>query len=230
MIKNLYRNYGDFQIVIPEWNLSTTGITSLQGRSGSGKSTVIRLLLGLESCPTLVWNLPIEKKLSVTDSPLEADRVAAFATENVAALPTEKRRLGVVFQNLGLFPHMTARQNILFAARARGVKKVVAQERLQEIAKRLQIDPWLDRRADILSGGEKQRVALARALIGEPRFLFLDEPFSALDADTREEARALVKETLQAYKIPTLLVSHDQADIRVLADHHARIENGRLIV
>lgn len=208
VIRNLVRDFGGFKIYIPEWELSDSGITALQGPSGSGKTLVIRLLLGLEPAPALSWE---------------------FQGENLAQLPMEKRRLGVVFQSYELFPHLTARENIEFAARARKVPGPDAQKQLDEMAQKLKLNHVLDRKAHQLSGGEQQRVALARALIGRPRFLFLDEPFSALDADLRSEARALVKQLITQYKIPTLLVSHDPQDISDMADRIVKIRNGQLV-
>jgi ABC-type sulfate/molybdate transport systems ATPase subunit len=89
--------------------------------------------------------------------------------------------------------------------------------------------PFLSRRASVLSGGEAQRVALARALIGEPRFLFLDEPFSALDAELRAEARALVRRALAHFEVPTLLITHDESDLKDLASSVVKIRAGRLV-
>ncbi len=208
LIQNLIRDYGDFKLDIPRWELADQGITALQGASGSGKTSIIRILLGLEPCAGLSWQL------------LNVD---------VAKLPIGERRLGVVFQNYELFHHMTARQNIEFAATARKIEISRMQEKINYFADRLKMSPFMDRRAEKLSGGEKQRVALARALIGEPRFLFLDEPFSALDADLRDQARDLIKLIIEETKIPTLLVSHDEADVKALASHIVKIKNGRLV-
>lgn len=198
VVRNLNRQLGELKIQISHWEIADQGITALKGPSGSGKTQIIRTLLGLEKCPSLSWE---------------------FAGEDLAKLPIEKRRLGVVFQGYELFPHLTARENIEFAARARKIPKEELAERIADFATKLKLNDCLDRRADKLSGGEQQRVALARALMGRPRFLFLDEPFSALDSELRAEARALVKRIISEEKIPTLLVSHDAADIAELADH-----------
>ena len=147
---------------------------------------------------------------------------------DIAKLPIEQKKLGVVFQSYDLFLHLTALQNIDFAARARKVSPERQKQQMQNIVNCLKIEPILHRKAQVLSGGEKQRVALARALIGEPRFLFLDEPFSALDAELRSEARQLVLNTIRKFEVPTLLVSHDEADIQVLADHVVEIRNGKI--
>lgn len=208
LIRNLIRNYGEFQIDIPEWEISDEGITALVGPSGSGKTSVIRLLLGLDSCVGLEWQ---------------------FFNLNLAKMPIEHRRLGVVFQNYDLFLHMTARQNIAFAIHARQLIGEHVERRLQEIIEHLKMKSYLDRPVRVLSGGERQRVAIARALIGEPRFLFLDEPFTALDANLRTEARALLKQLIARYKIPTLLVSHDDGDIQDLAAQVVYIKNGKLV-
>lgn len=206
-VENLQRDYGDFKLDIPSWEILDQGVTVLMGPSGSGKTSVFRILLGLEACPGLKWS---------------------FAGEDLAKLKTPQRRLGVVFQTLDLFPHMSARENILFAARARKVDEKKSLARLRELTDELQMQSFMERPASVLSGGEKQRVAIARALIGEPRLLLLDEPFSALDQELREESRKLIKKVIEDEKIPTLLVTHDPRDVEVLANKVTRIEKGRL--
>lgn len=206
LVENLIQDYGDFKIAIPRWEIPDQGITALWGPSGSGKTSVFRLLIGLEPCPGLKWRM---------------------GDVDLAALPPPERRLGVVFQNLELFPHMTAEENILFAARARGIED--AQLKLDGIAEDLRMTGYLKRKAAVLSGGEAQRVALARAVIGDPRFLFLDEPFSSLDAELRGEARDLVKRLITRLRIPTLLVTHDREDLKALADSVVKIQAGKIV-
>jgi ABC-type sugar transport system ATPase subunit len=207
-VKNLLRDYEGFKVDIPSWEISDTGVTALWGPSGSGKTSVFRLLIGLEPCPGLAWT---------------------FGSEDLAKLPAPARRLGVVFQSLELFPHMTAEENILFAAKVRHVPAGETRRRLSELALDLRLTDFLQRKAALLSGGEAQRVALARAVIGRPRFLFLDEPFSSLDAELRVEARGLVRQAIERLQIPTLLITHDQEDLRALAQHVVKIKNGRLV-
>ncbi len=194
-VRNLHRDFGDFHIHIPEWEIADQGITALVGPSGSGKTTVFRVLLGLEPCPELSWE---------------------FQGEDLAKLPPPQRRLGVVFQSLELFPHMSAEENIFFAAEARGIPRKRAVQNFLELKDLLQLTPFLARRASVLSGGERQRVALARALMGEPRFLFLDEPFSSLDQDLKKEARNLLMKLMESRPTPTLLITHDPEDLQSL--------------
>ena len=138
--------------------------------------------------------------------------------------------MGVVFQTLELFPHLTAKENILFAARARKIPAEKASKTLETIVELLHLKECLLRKCEVLSGGEKQRVALARALIGKPRFLFLDEPFSALDYDLKAEARRLIRTTIEELHIPTLLITHDKEDVKELAQDVDSIKNGRLVL
>ncbi len=208
LIKNLERKYDGFEIHIPEWEIPDDGITALTGPSGSGKTSIVRILLGLEPCPSLSWQ---------------------FGKEDLAKQPVGQRRLGVVFQEYSLFPHLTARENIEFAAQARNVEEAEFERKISEWDQHLKLKTFLDRKANLLSGGEQQRVALVRALIGRPRFLFLDEPFSALDADLRAESRKLVKTLVQLEKIPTLLISHDRSDVEALASQEFHLQEGRLI-
>ncbi len=207
LVEGLIQHYEGFSVEIPRWEIADQGVTALWGPSGSGKTSVFRLLIGLEPCAGLKWK---------------------FKDVDLAALPVPERRLGVLFQSLELFPHMTAEENILFAARARRLEDSVARERLGELVNELRMSSYLKRSAHLLSGGEAQRVALARAVIAQPRFLFLDEPFSSLDAELKAEARASVKRVISRFSIPTLLITHDQADLDALAQHVVKIANGRL--
>jgi len=208
LVENLFRNYGDFKIDIPSWEILDEGVTVLWGPSGSGKTSVFRLLIGLEGATNFRW---------------------MFQGHDLAKMAVPQRRLGVVFQSLDLFPHMTAEQNILFAAKAREIPDEQAFEKLKELTEVLQMKSFLNRPVQVLSGGEKQRVAIARALSGDPRLLLLDEPFSALDQDLRQESRDLIKRVIEKEKIPTLLVTHDPLDVEVLANKVSIIKNGQII-
>nr|BFD61832.1 hypothetical protein BdHM001_05130 [Bdellovibrio sp. HM001] len=208
LVENLHRDYGDFKLSIDKWEILDEGVTVLWGPSGSGKTSVFRILLGLEECPGMKWT---------------------YQGLDLARLKTPDRRLGVVFQALDLFPHLTAEENMMFAARARKVEPGKARSRMKELVEILKMEPFLNRPASVLSGGEKQRVAISRAIMGEPRLLLLDEPFSALDQELREESRKLVKDVIEREKIPTLLVTHDQRDVEVMANKITTIRNGKLV-
>lgn len=207
LVKNLNVRFSSFSVEIPSWEIPDQGITVLWGPSGSGKSTVLRTLIGLEPCSSLSWN---------------------FRGQDLAQLKVPERKLGVVFQTLELFPHLSAEKNIWFAAEARNVEISRAQKTLQHLVAMLQLGKCLKTPAHQLSGGETQRVALARALIGEPRLLLLDEPFSSLDSSMKREARALVRQTIGEFQIPTLLITHDSGDFSELADSHQEIADGKL--
>lgn len=207
-VENLHRDFDGFKLDIPKWEILDQGVTVLWGPSGSGKTSVFRVLLGLEPCPRMSWH---------------------FQGVDLAQLKTPERRLGVVFQSLDLFPHMTARENILFAAKARSIQPGKAQNRIKELTDVLKMDNFLDRKSSLLSGGERQRVAIVRALIGEPRLLLLDEPFSALDEDLRNESRQLLKKVLEHEKIPVLLVTHDAGDVEILGNKVSTIRSGKII-
>lgn len=211
LVRQLKKDYGDFLIEIPEWEILDQGITVLWGRSGSGKSTLIRLLCGLEAA-SFQWTWG--------QGPQKTD---------LAVLPPGKRNLGVVFQSYDIFPHMTAEQNIEFALKARGLQKSEKKTSWDKLVHRLNLGSFLSRPASLLSGGEKQRVALARALIAEPRMLILDEPFAALDPELRSEARQIVLELIQNEKIPALIITHDEEDVRTLGNKVTHISNGRIL-
>lgn len=208
-VENLSYKYGEFKIQFSRWEILDEGVTVLWGPSGSGKTTLLRILIGLEKAtPGLKWVLK---------------------GQDLITLKVPERRLGVVFQTLELFPHMTARQNIEFAAKARKIPNDVYVAKLKKFADLLKMESFLDRSVQVLSGGEKQRVALVRALIGNPRLLLLDEPFSSLDESLREESRLLLKKVIQEEKIPVLMVTHDRQDVEKLADKVSKLENGTIL-
>jgi iron(III) transport system ATP-binding protein len=169
-------------------------IVGIVGPSGSGKSTLLRLIAGFER--------PLEGSIV-----LEEITVAA---KNIY-VPPELRNVGMVFQDYGLFPHMTVRKNIEFGLRR--LKKEERAARADEMMVLAQMENFSSRYPYELSGGQQQRVALIRALAPRPRLLLMDEPFSNLDADLREIMRKEVKAILEKEKITCLFVSHDHRDV-----------------
>ncbi|MCY4513357.1 MAG: ATP-binding cassette domain-containing protein [Bdellovibrionales bacterium] len=207
LIKKLFYIVEGFELHIPEWSLSDSGITALCGPSGGGKTTIIKILSGLLPSKNLEWH---------------------FKGKDLATLSPPERKLGVLFQDLHLFPHLSAQKNILFAAKARKLSFKDVQSEFESLISSLELKEKLSLFPEQLSGGEKQRVALARALISRPQFVFLDEPFSHLDEKTRRRARLLTAEVLKKKNIPTLLVSHNVEDVKELADEVVFLKKGRL--
>jgi ABC-type Fe3+/spermidine/putrescine transport system ATPase subunit len=209
IVTGLRKSYSpEFSLDIPNWEISESGVHVLWGPSGSGKTSIFRILLGLEECSSLSW---------------------VWAGENLASFPPRDRRIGWVTQSYDLFPHLSAQQNIYFASEARKIPCSQADERYQFLREKLNMSSFEKRSAELLSGGEKQRVAFARALMSFPKIIFLDEPFSALDTELKKEARAVLKDIIQATKIPALLITHDEEDVKALADQVTTIESGKIL-
>jgi molybdate transport system ATP-binding protein len=141
-------------------------------------------------------------------------------------VPPEHRRVGIVFQDYLLFPHLSALENVAFGLRSRGVPRVEARRRATGWLDRLGLSSSADRRPGELSGGQSQRVALARALATEPDLLLLDEPLSALDVTTRVELRRVLMEHLEAFPGPRVLITHDPSEAFLIADEIHIIEGG----
>lgn len=184
------------KLSVEQLNLPDGEITGLFGVSGSGKTTLIKVLAGLIECKGARWTM---------------------GDVDLLTLPPRERRLGVVFQGHELFGHLTARENIELGASLRGIKN--AATKIASIVDQLNLAGCLELKASKLSGGEKQRVALARALIGEPRALLLDEPFSALDGENKMKAMKLTRKAVQDSEITALFVSHEKDELRYLASH-----------
>ena len=184
-------------------SLAVDSTVALVGPSGAGKSTVLNAIAGLVK--------PAGGAIRCNDETwFDANR-AVFA-------PPERRRVGLVFQDYALFPHLTVRKNVEYARR----------HPADEYLDRFQIRHLEDARPGDLSGGERQRVALARALARDPEIILLDEPLAALDAHTKADVRAELQQLLAGLEIPTLLVTHDFEDAAALADRVGVLVEGRL--
>jgi molybdate transport system ATP-binding protein len=185
---------------------------ALVGPNGAGKTTLLLALLGLRPATGHI-------KLNGTtllDSTARID------------LPPERRRIGYVPQSLGLFPHLTALDNVAFGLRSRGLPPGQARARAQQWLDQLEVGALADRAPTALSGGERQRIALARALCSEPAALLLDEPWAALDTPVRRRVREALIARVRAQHIPTLLVTHDPEDVRLLDGEVAVLEGGQI--
>jgi molybdate transport system ATP-binding protein len=185
--------------------LPTGSLNALSGPSGSGKTTLLRLLAGLDRPDSGL---------------LEVEGERWF--DGRRALPPQQRRVGMVFQDYALFPHLSVRDNIAFGA-ARGDGALV-----NELLELTELGALATRRPASLSGGQKQRVALARALACRPRLLLLDEPLSALDHTLRQQLQNMLAEMQNRFQLTTLLVSHDLAEVFRLANHVLQLDQGRL--
>ena len=138
--------------------------------------------------------------------------------EDITPVPTHKRNLGMVFQSLALFPHLSVGDNIAYALRIRGASKEEQKKRVDELLKLIHLPGFADRPVAKLSGGQRQRVAIARALALSPKLFLLDEPMSALDAKLRESMQVELRQLQQRLGITTIVVTHDQREAMTMAD------------
>ncbi|QBY03627.1 molybdenum ABC transporter ATP-binding protein [Thalassotalea sp. HSM 43] len=189
-------------------HIKVDGITGILGHSGSGKTSLLRIISGL--------NNDADGQITFSDQVMQDDSTFIAA---------DKRQIGFVFQDARLFPHLNVEQNLAFALK-RSRNKGLS---LATISKLTKIDALLSRSVDKLSAGEKQRVALARALLSAPKLLLLDEPLSSLDNKSRGEMITLLKDIHQQLSLPMLYVSHSVAEIQQLADDVLVMEQGKVI-
>jgi ABC-type Fe3+/spermidine/putrescine transport system ATPase subunit len=180
------------------------------GASGSGKTTLLRLIAGLERPDAgEIWL---------------AGRKVAEPKRNM--VPANERRIGLVFQDLALWPHLTVRGNLEFVADSARIEKPLRAAAVDDVRRLCRLESsLLDRYPHQLSGGEQQRVALARALVGSPHLLLLDEPFSNLDADLRVNLRGELASLQRELQLTAIYVTHDPDDAKALADRTIRIRS-----
>ncbi len=185
----------------------------LVGENGAGKTTILNLLAGL---------------LQPDRGTIEVDDVTYFDSATRVMVPAPARSIGYVFQDDALFPHLSVRENVAFGLRAQGIAGGTVRERVRAVLEQLGIAELAARRPAHLSGGQRQRVALARALVLQPSLLLLDEPLSALDAQTRRAVRTELRRTLSELPCITVLVTHHPFEALVFGDRIAVVENGRI--
>ncbi|WP_173274027.1 molybdenum ABC transporter ATP-binding protein [Thiosulfatimonas sediminis] len=206
---NLQLTLGDFVLDSNEFALPLDGITVIFGRSGSGKSTLLRALSGLDK--------RTRGTLYFADTLWQSGK---------QALPPQNRHIGFVFQDAALFPHMSVRQNLLYAVKR--LPSHIQAADFDEIVSRVGMADKLDRSVNFLSGGEKQRVAIARALLARPQLLCMDEPLSALDWRAKAEMLSLIEEIVEAYQIPVLYITHSPAEVERLANQIVFMAGGHI--
>lgn len=193
--------------VVVELKADPGSVLAVVGPNGAGKSSAIAAIAGFT----------------------ESHGTIRLGDKDLAGLPADQRRIGVMFQDLLLFPHLTVLENIAFSARARGNRWPAARRSADRWLSRFGLIDLAERYPGALSGGQAQRVALARALASEPKALLLDEPLAALDVEFRDEVRADLGVHLREFGGPTILVTHDREDVDALADEIVVLDAGRIV-
>ncbi|MQF97941.1 MAG: ABC transporter ATP-binding protein [SAR202 cluster bacterium] len=213
---NTQSTYGCFEVIVGGFKLSMDlevqpgTVLVLFGSSGSGKTTVLRTIAGL---------------LTPSEGVISIGGVEVFNKINGVNIPSHKRKVGYVPQDMLVFPHLTVIENIAY-----GIRNYQESDNLIEtLVEKLDLNGLEDRYEWELSGGQRQRVALARALAPDPRLLLLDEAFSSLDSGTRSRTRSYVRQILQSIGIPVIMVTHDKEEAVSMGDRLAIIESGGLV-
>ena len=207
-----------FQIQYKQFHLDTDlefpdeGVTVIFGRSGSGKTTFLRCLAGLERSPTGYMKF--------------GDHVWQDASQNTFA-PVHHRPIGMVFQEARLFPHLSVRDNLNY-----GYRRIAPEDRkitFDQVTELMDLAPLLDRRPQKLSGGEQQRVAIGRALLTSPRLLLMDEPLASLDAQRKQEILPFLIRLRQEMKLPIVYVTHSLGEVLQLVDTLVLLQEGKSV-
>lgn len=207
-VAGVSKRFGDF-VALDDVDLAipTGQLTALLGPSGGGKTTLLRIIAGLESADT---------------GSVEIEGV------NATELPVQKRNVGFVFQHYAAFKHLSVRRNVAFGLEIRKRPKDEIEAKVDELLQLVHLEQFADRRPAQLSGGQRQRMALARALAIQPSVLLLDEPFGALDAKVRKELRDWLRRLHDEMHVTTVFVTHDQEEALEVADSIVVINEGRI--
>ncbi|MGH3471853.1 MAG: sulfate/molybdate ABC transporter ATP-binding protein [Nocardioidaceae bacterium] len=207
-ISQVGKRFGDF-VALDDVSVSipTGQLTALLGPSGGGKSTLLRIVAGLETAD----------QGSISIAGVDATR-----------LPPQRRNVGFVFQHYAAFKHMSVAKNVAFGLEIRRRPRRVVKQRVDDLLELVHLQQFADRLPSQLSGGQRQRMALARALAVEPKVLLLDEPFGALDAKVRKELREWLRRLHDEVHVTTVFVTHDQEEALEVADEIVVINQGRV--
>ena len=208
VVENVSKKFGDF-VALDDVSLEvpTGSLTALLGPSGGGKSTLLRVIAGLE---------------------LPDSGVVVLDGQDLTASPARERGVGFVFQHYAAFKHMTVRDNVAYGLKIRKRPKDEIKSRVDELIGLVHLDGFGDRYPAQLSGGQRQRMALARALAVEPKVMLLDEPFGALDATVRKELRAWLRRLHEDVHVTTIFVTHDQEEAMEVAEQIVVLNQGRI--
>lgn len=204
-VKKIY----DKKVVIDgiDLNIKDREFIVLVGASGCGKSTILRMIAGLEEI---------------------SDGEILIGDKKVNNIPPKDRDIAFVFQSYALYPHMTVRENIAFGLKMRKVDKAEIEKKVQEAAKILDLTEYLDRRPKQLSGGQRQRVALGRAIVRNPKVFLMDEPLSNLDAKLRVQMRSEIKKLHEKLQTTFIYVTHDQTEALTMGDRIVVLDKGKI--
>jgi sulfate transport system ATP-binding protein len=205
-VRNVSKSFGSFVALHDvSVDIPTGSLTALLGPSGGGKSTLLRIIAGLE----------------------QPDRgTVEIAGEDSTDLPPQRRNVGFVFQHYAAFKHLSVYRNVAFGLEIRKRPKAEIRKRVDELLQLVHLEQFADRLPSQLSGGQRQRMALARALAVEPAVMLLDEPFGALDAQVRRELRDWLRRLHDEVHVTTVFVTHDQEEAMDVADEIVVINHG----
>ncbi len=207
-IENVSKKWDSFAINNVNLEVEEGEYFVVLGPTGAGKTLLLELIAG--------FHYPDEGRIYIDG-------------RDVTMLPSAERNIGFVYQDYMLFPHMTAKENIAYGLKMRGIDEEEIERRIEEIASNYRIEHLLHRYPENLSGGEKQRVAIARAMAIEPKILLLDEPLSSLDPEMRAEIRREIKDMHERNGITVIHVTHSREDAMLLADRIAVMNEGRIL-
>ena len=208
--RKLIKNYGTLTAVSDiSLHLREQEFISILGPSGCGKSTLLRLIAGLE--------VPSAGQVFLKDKEISGKKIS---------LPPERRRFGMIFQDFALFPHLSVEGNIAFGVNGSASEK---QQRVKELLKLVSLPHLAKKMPHEISGGEQQRIAVARALAPRPRLILMDEPFSNLDYQLRQQLRRDIRKILKHEGVATILVTHDQVEAITFSDRVLLMHDGKLV-
>ncbi|MBX7174366.1 MAG: ABC transporter ATP-binding protein [Pyrinomonadaceae bacterium] len=205
---DISKKFGETSILEDiNFDVSEGEIVVLLGASGSGKTTILRIIAGLENCNT--------------------GKVILHG-KDVTELPARERGVGVIFQNYALFPQMTVEKNIGYGLKLRKKSKNEINKKVDELIELVHLEEHRQKYPSQLSGGQQQRVAIARALAYNPEILLFDEPFSALDAQIRQKLRREIRHLLKQINVPAIFITHDQEEALEIGDRIAVLNQGKI--
>ena len=211
ILKKIHTQNGDTELQI-NFELKQNTCTAIYGESGSGKTTILRLIAGLSKPDSGI---------------IQSSDEIFFDSELNINIEVQKRNIGFVFQDYALFPNMTVEENILFALANKFEKKEKASY-IDQLMTIMEINNLVKKYPHQISGGQKQRVALARALARKPKILLLDEPLSALDYAMRAKLQEYLIKLMNLYSFTTVLVSHDLQEVKAMANQLIHLKNGAI--